>query len=176
MQINVGDKVQLLNEVGECIVLKIELGHALVEDEHGFEWRVPLIEVIPLTGRGHLSEAIDGAEVPLKSSDIKKSSAEKAAKTAKAEPREIDLHIHNLTVSHRNMSNHEMVTLQMKHFYAAIADAKANGERLLIVIHGVGKGVLKTEIRNALGQMEKCAFEDANYLKYGYGATEITFW
>jgi DNA-nicking Smr family endonuclease len=41
-----------------------------------------------------------------------------------------------------------------------------------IAIHGVGKGVLRNEIRQLIKQ-EGLKFQDASYQRYGYGATEV---
>jgi dsDNA-specific endonuclease/ATPase MutS2 len=44
----------------------------------------------------------------------------------------------------------------------------------MVVIHGVGEGVLKQEIRKELKEFyPHFDFYDASYQEYGYGATEI---
>ena len=40
-------------------------------------------------------------------------------------------------------------------------------------IHGVGEGVLRTELEFLLGRYPNVAFYDAEYAKYGVGATEV---
>ena len=52
---------------------------------------------------------------------------------------------------------------------AAIRD----GKKKLIVIHGVGEGVLREEVRKMLQFYENVRFHDADMRKYGVGATEV---
>ena len=52
---------------------------------------------------------------------------------------------------------------------AAIRD----GKRKLIVIHGVGEGVLREEVRRTLQYYQGVQFHDADMRRYGVGATEV---
>jgi dsDNA-specific endonuclease/ATPase MutS2 len=45
----------------------------------------------------------------------------------------------------------------------------------LVLIHGVGEGVLKSELDYLLGRYDNLTFQDGNYQKYGLGATEVYF-
>ena len=45
----------------------------------------------------------------------------------------------------------------------------------MIVIHGVGDGILKSEVRKILSKYEHLHFFDAPYREYGFGATQIEF-
>ena len=45
----------------------------------------------------------------------------------------------------------------------------------IVFIHGVGEGVLKSELDFMLGRYDNISFQDANYQKYGLGATEVYF-
>ena len=38
----VGERISILNETGKYTVLHVDSTHVLVEDEHGFEQKVPL--------------------------------------------------------------------------------------------------------------------------------------
>ena len=48
-----------------------------------------------------------------------------------------------------------------------------NGKRKLIVIHGVGEGVLREEVRRMLQYYDTVQFHDADMRRYGVGATEV---
>lgn len=87
---------------------------------------------------------------------------------------EIDLHIEELTDNYGGMSNAEIVQVQLRHFQKALDKAINEHYRTLTVIHGVGNGRLKQEVRAILNSM-KLRFHDASYSKYGFGATEIVF-
>ena len=43
----------------------------------------------------------------------------------------------------------------------------------LVFIHGVGEGVLKEELRYLFNRYDNVKFYDADYQKYGLGATEV---
>jgi DNA-nicking Smr family endonuclease len=53
--------------------------------------------------------------------------------------------------------------------YGAIRD----GKRKLIVIHGVGEGILREEVRRMLQYYDGVQFHDADMRRYGTGATEV---
>ena len=43
----------------------------------------------------------------------------------------------------------------------------------IVFIHGVGEGVLKLELEYVLKRYEDLTYYDADYQKYGFGATEV---
>ena len=43
----------------------------------------------------------------------------------------------------------------------------------IVFIHGVGEGVLKLEMEYVLKRYEDLTYYDADYQKYGFGATEV---
>ena len=84
----------------------------------------------------------------------------------------IDLHIEELIDNYGGMSNAEIVLVQLRHFQAALDNAINQHYRSLTVIHGVGNGRLKQEVRAILTSMNM-RFHDGSYARYGFGATEI---
>jgi hypothetical protein len=86
---------------------------------------------------------------------------------------EIDLHIEELIDRHAGMSNGEIIQIQLKYFQKALDQAIAERYRKLIVIHGVGTGRLKEEVRIILSSYNNLRFHDGSYSKYGFGATEV---
>ncbi|HEY2650253.1 MAG TPA: Smr/MutS family protein [Puia sp.] len=87
---------------------------------------------------------------------------------------EVDLHIEKLTPDWRNLTNFEMLTLQLNTFEKYLDLAIAHHQHNLIVIHGVGKGKLKDEIHEILNsRREVKSFINQYDPRYGYGATEI---
>ncbi|MBU2940332.1 DNA mismatch repair protein MutS [Lacinutrix sp. C3R15] len=85
---------------------------------------------------------------------------------------EVDLHIHHLTKSSRGMSNHDMLNLQLDTARRQLEFAINKRIQKMVFIHGVGEGVLKTELEYLLGRYNVKYYE-ANYQKYGLGATEV---
>lgn len=85
---------------------------------------------------------------------------------------EIDLHIEELIDHYGGMSNAEIIQVQLRHFQKALDKAINERYRTLTVIHGIGNGRLKQEVRNILKSMN-LRFHDGSYSKYGFGATEV---
>ena len=87
---------------------------------------------------------------------------------------EIDLHIHELLDNYSNLTNTEMVTVQMKKFHEEMDKAIKSDVKKIVFIHGVGNGTLKNELRRELQRKyAKYNFQDASFREYGYGATMV---
>lgn len=173
---SVGDQVSFLREALRGKVLEVRGRRVLVEDEHGFERDVALTDlVLCLPGELYkLGEHIsDKEQVKERPSKKRKTKVLSYGKILGDQAMEIDLHIEELTESHVGLSNADIVQLQLKIFRRAIGEAIEMRLRKLIVIHGVGMGVLKEEIRRELADYPGYEYVDADYRKYGYGATEI---
>lgn len=90
--------------------------------------------------------------------------------------REIDLHIEKLTNEHSFMSNSEILQLQINVFEQNLENAIAAGMYEIIFIHGVGNGVLRSEIQKRISKHPEIDYyQDAQKEKFGYGATLIKF-
>ena len=71
------------------------------------------------------------------------------------------------------MNNHDILTYQLETARKQLEFAIRKRIQRMVLIHGVGDGVLKAEIDFLLGRYSNISFQDANYQKYGLGATEI---
>ena len=77
------------------------------------------------------------------------------------------------------LSNYEILEIQEDRFFQAMefvlkANLKTrNRYHSLVVIHGVGEGVLKERIRKITREKYELFFDDASYVRYSRGATEI---
>lgn len=88
----------------------------------------------------------------------------------------IDLHIEKITDSWKHLTNHEIVTLQLKTFEKYYDLALAHHQASLIVIHGIGEGRLRNEIHDILRlKREVKSFVNQYDSRFGYGATEVFF-
>jgi hypothetical protein len=102
----------------------------------------------------------------LKKSTVKRSSTPELLET--------DLHIHELLDNWENLSNSEILQIQIDRFHAVMESNLQNKGRKLVFIHGVGNGTLKTEIRKQMERKYKgIYFQDASFREYGYGATMV---
>ena len=88
----------------------------------------------------------------------------------------IDLHIEKLTDNWKNMSNFEMLTLQLHEFEKWYDLAVSHHLPEFIVIHGIGTGKLKDELHEILKtRKEVKTFINQYDPRFGYGATQIFF-
>ncbi len=111
------------------------------------------------------------------SKNTKSAPAKSQANTAIDTPEyEVDLHIEKLTSDFGTLNNGDILTLQLRTFENKLENAIASGMHEIIFIHGVGNGVLRTEIHKRLSKNPDIQFyEDARKEKFGYGATAVTF-
>lgn len=86
---------------------------------------------------------------------------------------EVDLHIEALTPHPERLTDVEKHELQKRFFRTCLNHALLNGFKKVVFIHGVGRGVLKTEIHNELDLYENVQYVDAPMSLYGAGATEV---
>lgn len=89
---------------------------------------------------------------------------------------EIDLHIEQLVDDHKSLSNTEMLDIQIKTLERYVHLAIIHRQERMVVIHGMGKGTLRTEVHNYLQQVpEVDKYTNEWQGQYGFGATEIYF-
>ncbi len=87
---------------------------------------------------------------------------------------EVDLHIQELLDNFNNLTNAEMVAVQMNKFHEELASAISSGAKKIVFIHGVGNGTLKNELRRELQRKyAKYTMQDASFREYGFGATMV---
>ena len=88
----------------------------------------------------------------------------------------VDLHIEKLTDNWKQLTNFEILTIQIKEFEKFYDLAVAHQQLEFTVIHGVGVGKLRDEIHDILRlKKEVKSFVNQYHSAYGYGATEIYF-
>lgn len=89
---------------------------------------------------------------------------------------ELDLHIEKLVEQSRGLSSGDMLAIQLAELHKQLDRAIAHRQASLIVIHGVGKGVLRQQIHEMLQHVSEVkSFVNQYHARYGYGATEIFF-
>lgn len=183
--LKVGDRVAFVNEVGGGSVIEVRLrGRVLVRGDDGFELERALKELVrydPVTIQ-KAYEVTDHQAGMVAANDVleekqKKRSASRPGKTPKrpedASVAEVDLHMHELVPDETRMDKAEKLSYQLAYFERRLEAAIRDGKKKLIVIHGVGEGVLREEVRKILQFYENVRFHDADMRKYGVGATEV---
>ncbi|MCQ2273649.1 MAG: hypothetical protein MJZ86_02520 [Bacteroidales bacterium] len=88
---------------------------------------------------------------------------------------EVDLHIEALHENPDQLADSEKLDIQLRFFRTCLNHAMLNGVKRVVFIHGVGRGVLKTEIQRELDQYGNIQYIDAPMSVYGAGATDVYF-
>ncbi len=172
-----GDTVRLIDEPGQGQVVGIEGGEAFVLID-GMELSFPLAELVKVEfddlvkpGQSHTARK---AEDKLKEIDAR--NRLRKIRPIVQSTYEIDLHMQELLDRFEHMTKAQMLAYQMSCAKQFLAEAKEKQFKKVILIHGVGEGILKAEIRQWLDSLSKVTYHDAPYRTYGYGATEVILW
>ena len=173
----IGDKVAVLDDDISGVVIKVQNNEISVETTDNFVMTFYVNELVKINNSNELSgffstqslgSVLKDKEEPKKRSFVKEKRSRKDEFVL-----EVDLHIEKLVPSKRGMSNYDILTFQMEHAKHKLDFAIKNRMPKVVFIHGVGEGVLKAELDFMLGRYDTISFQDANYQKYGLGATEV---
>ncbi|GAB5418478.1 MAG: hypothetical protein Crog4KO_02360 [Crocinitomicaceae bacterium] len=177
MTFSVGQQITFLHEQGGGTVLEVlGVGKFKIEDDHGFERICLKNEIAPVYGTDY---KIDEAAIAGINEDETFATARKAQSKTHIGGRsgydvwELDLHIESLTDSHSGWTNTDIVRKQLMELRSFVKRARAKRIRKIVVIHGVGTGVLKEEVRDFFRDLEGIEMYDASYQEYGKGATAV---
>lgn len=173
-----GDRVSVLHDTISGVVVELEKDYVLIEDDDGFSRKYEAGELV-LQQSGSAYRIESGIEEKdLVSADNR---ATKIIKTPEFDRSEIDLHIESLRDCHHGLSNHEIVQAQMNACRSFIKESIEVQRKKVVLIHGKGEGVLKSEIHRYLNKLAKeqgisLIYHDASFREYGIGgATEVVF-
>lgn len=158
-----GDRIRVIDDNQKGQIVKIQADTIIVLNEFGFEEEFSPSELI-------LDESFQVEKVEISPDDV---SIKKQKKLALSEVKEIDLHIGQLVDSFTNMTNYEMLQIQMRKVEEEILLARTEGRSKLIFIHGHGSGKLKEEMLKLLTRFSGLEIYDASFRKYKLGATEV---
>lgn len=176
-EIKVGSLVEVLDDNFKGKVLNIMTDEALLETTDGFELSFPLKQLI-LMGDGDVIKqgsrigAIESAKATKVSINKHRVNTEKKSKKDDF-VFEVDLHIEKLVKKFNHLSNFEILNIQMDTARGQLEFAIKNRIPKMVFIHGMGEGILKSELEYLLGRYNEISFQEANYRKYGLGATEV---
>ena len=185
MNFKIGDKVRFLNSDGHGIITKIlDLERVELENNFGFQEEYKISELVSerkqedyqtenLAFDQEIKSKLNSEKTNNKNFDLKRKFRHLESYGSK-ERVVLDLHIENLIDSHNGMSNGAILKIQMSHFKYFLNKSIDKKQRKIVVIHGVGEGVLRHEIRKELDIYHPYfEYYDASYDDFGYGATEI---
>ena len=173
MKLKVGDSVSVLDEDISGVITAISQDEVTVLDLDGFEYQYFKRELV--------LEFSDFSNIEISPQNIAEKEQKKYINTKRVKPKdrnlppmEVDLHIQHLVSKTRSLDNFEIMNIQLDTARRKIEFAFSKKIQRIVFIHGVGEGVLKYELHRLLKEYEsQLKFYDADYQKYGTGATEV---
>ncbi|WP_313791350.1 DNA mismatch repair protein MutS [Lacinutrix neustonica] len=158
-------------------IIKIIGNKVTIEDTDGFELIFETSEIVKQQDDSLKREAFSGksiSQIVLEKTPEKRRTAPKVKPKERFQPTmEVDLHIHQLVKSERGMSSHDKKMLQLDTAKHKLEFAMRKNIPKIVFIHGVGEGTLKIELEYLFGRYDNVKFYEADYKKYGQGATEV---
>lgn len=170
-----GDRVEVVDDTLGGIVVEIKGNEITFESDDGFELSYSNTELVKIASNDEIrvSKAEVSRATAEKENPKKKKLPPINKKERNAPKMEVDLHINQLIKSSRGMSNHEMLNVQLETAKRQLEFAIRKRIQKVVFIHGVGEGVLKEELYTLFRRYENLKYYDAEYKKYGTGATEV---
>ncbi|WP_159948097.1 Smr/MutS family protein [Polaribacter septentrionalilitoris] len=174
MCLQIGNKVAVLDDVLKGKVVAIQGNNVSIQTTDGMIFSFQKSELVKIDVEQHELSKYSDINNPLLKEKISEKKQQKSLfKKEKNEVvLEVDLHINQLVKSTKNMDNFDMLNLQLDTAKRKIEYAISKRISKVVFIHGVGEGVLKSELKRLLNKYS-VKFYDASYKKYGLGATEV---
>jgi dsDNA-specific endonuclease/ATPase MutS2 len=174
MRLEIGNKVAVLDDVLKGIVTAINENTISVQTEDGMIFNFSKSELVKIDVEQHeLTKYSDINNALLKDKmNLQKPKKSLFTKEKNEVILEVDLHINQLVKSVRGLDNYDMLNLQLDTAKRKIEFAIEKRISKIIFIHGVGEGILKSELNRLLNKYP-VKYYDASYKKYGLGATEV---
>ncbi len=175
MCLEIGSKVAVLDADIRGFITKKENNMFFVKDDDGMEYGFLASELVKIhVDQNELSKYIDINNSLLKAKIQEKNKKKKSVfvKDKNEVVMEVDLHAERLVKSTRGMDNYDVLSLQLETAKHKVEYCISKRISKLVLIHGKGEGVLKTELNYLLNNYP-VKYYDASYQKYGQGATEV---
>ena len=173
----VGDKVEVLDDVLSGIVKSINNSRITIVTEEGFDLDFDSSELVVIKKselNQHSFNNVDLRTYKLEKEDKKPKKSIKIKPKERYQPKmEVDLHLHKLVDKERGMSNFDKLNLQLDTARRQLDFAIRKKIQKIVFIHGVGEGVLKMELESLFSRYDNIKYYEADYKKYGFGATEV---
>lgn len=177
MDFKVGDQVEVLDDTTQGIVVKVDDKQVTVETTEGFLLHFVASELLKIGGSSAIKVSnYEVAQIKAEKEIPRNRHSKKLRPKERNAPKmEVDLHINKLTPSTKGMSNYEMLNIQLDTAKRQLDFAIRKKIQKVVFIHGVGEGILKEELQYLFKRYDNIKYYDADYQKYGMGATEVYF-
>jgi len=177
MQLQVGDNVEVLDEDLSGVIIFIKNGKAIIQTNDDFELEFEISHLVKVGNSKLLRASVFNEDTFEKIGSDKNPKKKKSVGVKRKErvqpAMEVDLHIHQLLPTTKGMQKHDILTYQLDTVKRQLAFAMNKKVQRIVFIHGVGEGVLKLELEYLFKQYDNLKYYDADYQKYGLGATEV---
>ncbi|MAW94592.1 MULTISPECIES: Smr/MutS family protein [unclassified Leeuwenhoekiella] len=171
--LEIGQRVSLLDEAISGLITGLEGERVYIQTDDEFEIVVFKNEIVPDKKLDIRFNSDFNAALEQKNAAYKRKKKPTNKIKGIIPPMEVDLHIHQLTANERGMSAYDKLNLQLDVARSKLEFAISKRIQRIVFIHGVGEGVLRAELEYLFSRYEQIKFYDADFQKYGLGATEV---
>lgn len=168
----IGDTVTHIDEDITGVIVKISETRVVIETDFGFEMEFSKKEVV-VVPKDTLSISVSAQVLAEKNLSKNPKTPKKASKKGVLPPMEVDLHIHQLVNNEKGLTAHDKLNIQLDTAKRQIEFAIQKRIQRVVFIHGIGQGVLRSELEYLLRRYDTLKYYDADYSKYGRGALEV---
>ena len=175
MCLEIGNKVAVLDADIRGVITRKEQNLFFVKDQDGMEYSFYATELVKIGVEQHeLSKQVRVNKLLWKEKTQEPAKKKKSffVKDKNEVVMEVDLHADKLVKSTRGMDNYDVLSLQLETAKHKLEFCISKSISKLVLIHGIGEGVLKSELDYLLNNYP-VKYYDASYQKYGKGATEV---
>ena len=174
MYLEIGNKVAVLDDILKGKVINVNGNEISIETTDGMIFKFNSSELVRIDVEQHELSKYSDINNALLKEKISQNPAKKSLfkKEKKEVILEVDLHINKLVKSTRNLDNYDILNIQLDTAKNKVEFAISKRISKIVFIHGVGEGVLKSELQRLLNKYP-IKYYDATYKKYGLGATEV---
>ncbi|MEH6748313.1 MAG: Smr/MutS family protein [Maribacter arcticus] len=172
-QFQIGDIVETIDDVIKGVVESINGEQITIVSDDGFSLDFMAKELVYISNEIRVSNS-EIAEIKKEKELPKRKKATVLRVKERTAPKmEVDLHINQLVKNPKQIGKFEMLNLQLDTAKRQLDFAISKRIQKIVFIHGVGEGVLKEELGYLFRKYDNVKFYDADYQKYGLGATEV---
>ena len=171
----IGDRVAVLDDTITGRVIQTSRDQITIETTDGFPLNFMPSELVKVNNKDSIKISnMEVARIKVEK-ELPKRNTSRPLKTKEryAPKMEVDLHIGQLVPSSKGLTNFDMLNLQLETAQRQLEFAIRQRIQKVVFIHGVGEGVLKEELNYLFKRYENVKYYDADYQKYGLGATEV---
>lgn len=172
----IGDFVMAIDDDVQGEVVRVTATEVMMLSSEGFEIAyAPNELVIDGSKKENLDFSANFSSLSSENTSFKKQpkSIQPRKKEKLQPPMEVDLHIHKLVKNSKGLSNFDMLNIQVDTAKRQLDFAISKRISRVVFIHGVGQGVLKSELEYMFRQYDNIRVSEGDYRKYGVGAMEI---